>query len=192
MSWTAKARSAAPQTAGGGDEDQGTKDQQHPQKEGRTFRIRGVPLLWTPEYLQTYLEDPNDSAGPVVKSLADEVHGRSRTATVSFRKSPLNTARQIPLPALSNEFARPSGLTLDDGFLGITTLYAPPTQYHKVEYVARLMFVLCTDRPVSSPSLASADTHSARSKRGAASTYGYETHCPMTSLRRATASHSCG
>ncbi|KAH8891942.1 hypothetical protein GQ53DRAFT_647556, partial [Thozetella sp. PMI_491] len=73
-------------------------------------------------------------------SLADEIHGRLRTAMISFQNVPpvLRAGRpwHISLPPASNPSCRPQSLTLDDGFLGITTLYAPSPRDHKVDIVA--------------------------------------------------------
>jgi hypothetical protein len=100
-----------------------------------------VPFGWDASCLQSFLAEQGDSTGPIVRHLADEVHGRSRVATVSFQNIPgplqtLQTARswRISLPVSSeNQSARSQYLVLDDGFLGITTLYAPPPEDHKVE-----------------------------------------------------------
>ncbi|KAH8880966.1 hypothetical protein GQ53DRAFT_799429 [Thozetella sp. PMI_491] len=103
-----------------------------------TFRIRGVPLNWDIHELQTFLAKQYDSASPVVRSLAVEIHGRSCTATVSFCNVPCQLQSgqswRISLPAISNQSA--GSLTLDTGFLGITTLYAPPPQDHEIDVIA--------------------------------------------------------
>jgi hypothetical protein len=112
---------------------------QHPQKRGWTFRVRGVPHDWDRDRLRSSLTEQG-SASPVVQSLASEIHGRSQTATVSFLNVPsqlwnLPAGRtwDIPLPVPSDQLSGSRGLALDDGFLGITTLYAPPPPDHKVE-----------------------------------------------------------
>lgn len=110
------------------------------QKRGLTFRLCGVPLDWEEERLRALLaRQYGSAAGADIKSLAVEIHGRSRTATLAFQTIPhqMRTAQapwQIPLPLASSWSTAPSqALSLDDGFLGITTLYAPPSQDHKVE-----------------------------------------------------------
>ncbi len=109
----------------------------NPPKRGLTFRVRGVPIDWDIDRLKSFLADQDDSAGPIVPSLALEIHGRSRTATVAFQNvprplqtSPIGRSWQIPHPEAP-------GLSLDDDFFGITTLFAPPPQDHKVEYVGQ-------------------------------------------------------
>ncbi len=73
--------------------------------------------------------------------LAVEVHGRSQVATASFQNipKPLQAVQtghpwRVVLPASSeNRSARSQYIVLDGGFLGITTLYAPPPEDHKFE-----------------------------------------------------------
>ncbi|KAK1762028.1 hypothetical protein QBC33DRAFT_582006 [Phialemonium atrogriseum] len=116
---------------------------QPPPKGGWTFRVRGVPRDWDRVRLESFLEE-QDCASPAVRSLTNEIHGLSQTATVSFRNIPprLQTAAQarrplhIPLLARSNQSTRLPSITLDNGFLGITTLYAPPLQDHKTDVIA--------------------------------------------------------
>lgn len=115
--------------------------QQHPPRTGLTFRVRGVPPDWAGNRLQSFLADQDDSASPAIRSLAHEVHGRSLTATVAFRKVPRQLQEalrkgqpwQIPLPVGPDEDSRPRNLAVDDAFLGITTFYAPPSPHHQVE-----------------------------------------------------------
>jgi hypothetical protein len=64
--------------------------------------------------------------------LAVEIHGRFRTATFDFQKvlHQLQTVKaswQIAVPATSNESTRSYTLSLDDSFLGLTTLSTPPS-----------------------------------------------------------------
>ncbi|KAJ4167387.1 hypothetical protein NW754_011202 [Fusarium falciforme] len=113
-------------------------------KGGRTFRVRGVPLDWDDVRLQSFLAESEGSAGATIKSLAHEIHGHSRTATVTFQNVPsqLEAPRtgqtwSILLPKPSeNQSARNQYLALDDGFLGITTLYTPPLEDHQVDIIA--------------------------------------------------------
>ncbi len=123
------------------------QDQQPPQgshpspKYGRTFRIRGVPLEWGADRVRSFLAEHYRSGDPVIKSLAPEIHGRSGTGTVVFldTASPPNALQtgstwRIPLPKReTGQPTRDEYLTLDDDFHGITTLFAPPTDDHKVE-----------------------------------------------------------
>ncbi|KAL6856623.1 hypothetical protein J3F83DRAFT_752225 [Trichoderma novae-zelandiae] len=111
-------------------------------KGGSTFRIRGVPLDWNRDRLQHHLELHEPDAQPVVKSLADEVDGYFRTATVNFLNPPPpeKTARSwyIPLPDTTGGGFAVSNLPLrlDSGFIGITTLFAPPVEDHEVDVIA--------------------------------------------------------
>lgn len=98
-----------------------------------TFRVRGVPLDWEESRLQSFLAPLDDSFdfGMTIGSLATEIHGRSLTATVAFQAG---GSREPALPDLSQSELQ---IALDYNFLGITTLYAPSEDHHKVEYVAR-------------------------------------------------------
>lgn len=103
--------------------------------------MRGVPLDWDAERVRSFLAEHYTSANPVIKSLAPEIHGRSGSGTVVFlNAASLPDALQpglswrIPLPKPeTNQPARDEYLTLDDDFHGITTLFTPPPDDHKVE-----------------------------------------------------------
>ncbi len=117
-----------------GHQKDGTTEQDHPPKGALAFRLRGVPVDWDTSRLQSFLAEQYHSAGPTVQSLATEVRGRSRTATVSFRKKPhVGHTWKIPLPTAPTQFNPRQDLEFDDGFGGITTVHAPPSQHHKVE-----------------------------------------------------------
>jgi hypothetical protein len=110
-------------------------------KGGLTFRIRGIPLSWDKEQLQVYLEQEELDSQPLVKSLACEVDGCSKTATVLFQSSlpaektskPWNIS--LPEPDNDHDDFSVSALPLrvDGAFLGITTLFTPPVEDHGVE-----------------------------------------------------------
>lgn len=109
-------------------------DFNQPRKATDTFRVRGVPLEWDNDRLRSFLTDQTNSAGPCIWSLTREVKGVTQTATVTFRGVPpsLQTINACKL-RLPGESTRPRFITLDDGFLGLTTLYSPPLEDHKVE-----------------------------------------------------------
>ncbi|TPX14029.1 uncharacterized protein E0L32_000423 [Thyridium curvatum] len=107
-----------------------------PAKRGLTLRVRGVPLDWDIHRLQSFLAGQDPSIGPTIRSLALEVHGRSQTATATLQNSPAEHFRLIPLPESPNQSAQPQSLWLDDEFIDVTTLYAPPSQNHKVDIIA--------------------------------------------------------
>lgn len=111
-----------------------TRQDQQPLKDGNTFRVRGVPPHWDAEVLRSFLKEHHQSTDPIVKSLALELHGRSRTGTVMFRTavSPPKTRILLPKPN-GNQLTPDEYLTLDDDFHGITTLFMPPPEDHKVE-----------------------------------------------------------
>jgi hypothetical protein len=76
---------------------------------------------------------------PTITSLAQEIQNGVQSAIVSFQAAPdvlrtLGLGRSIPLPRLSNEKAsRHVYLQLDADFHGMTTLFAPPEDDHRVE-----------------------------------------------------------
>ncbi|RFU75120.1 hypothetical protein TARUN_7122 [Trichoderma arundinaceum] len=110
-------------------------------KGGSTFRIRGVPLGWDKNQLQAHLEFHEPASRPVIKSLANEIDGQFRTATVNFESPPTveKTSKPwyISLPESENDGAISNlPLRLDGDFLGITTLFAPPVEDHEVDIVA--------------------------------------------------------
>ncbi|KAL6404711.1 hypothetical protein AUP68_11539 [Ilyonectria robusta] len=113
----------------------------NPPRDDRSFRIRGVPISWELKDLKSFLEDHQSSAGPNVRSLAREVHGRTKTATVTFRNVLAfqtlhkDETWRLWLPA-EHQSPRNPYLAVEDGFLGITTLYSPPPEGHEVDIIA--------------------------------------------------------
>ena len=111
----------------------------NPLESPKTFRIQGVPVEWDVERLRSFIEDQEPSLGPSIESLACEIHGRSKTGTISFgvkpnQPEPGKQAWRIALPkGPEPQPARHRYLELDDGFLGMTTLYRPLAEDHKVE-----------------------------------------------------------
>ncbi|KAK4444370.1 P-loop containing nucleoside triphosphate hydrolase protein, partial [Podospora aff. communis PSN243] len=97
-----------------------------PLKDGKTFRVRGVPLQWDAKDLRSFLAEHHQSADPTVKSIALEIDGWSRTGT---------TRILLPKPP-GDQLNRNKDLIIDDEFHGITTLYAPPPEDHKVDIIA--------------------------------------------------------
>lgn len=107
-------------------------------KKDDTFRVRGIPLDWDADRLQSVLKEHDDAAVPVVRSLALEIHGRSLSATVNFEHLPsslqvLARGDTWDIPLHNKLAARPESLSLDADFYGMTTLFAPPMEHHKVE-----------------------------------------------------------
>ena len=112
---------------------------------GMVYRIRGVPQAWNVDQLQSFLTQQEElqprggSASPVISSLADEIHGRSRVATATFRSLPpalqASTlwSKNLPLADQPSPSSQPAHLTFDNKFYGITTLYSPPSEDHQIE-----------------------------------------------------------
>ncbi|KEY71346.1 hypothetical protein S7711_10245, partial [Stachybotrys chartarum IBT 7711] len=111
---------------------------------GRTFRVRGIPADWDTKRLASLITETFDLV-PTISSLAQEIQSGVQSATVSFQAAPdvlrmLGLGRSIPLPRLSNEKAsRRVYLQLDADFHGMTTLFVPPEDDHRVEnYIVSL------------------------------------------------------
>ncbi|RYP27921.1 hypothetical protein DL767_007448 [Monosporascus sp. MG133] len=107
-------------------------------KDARTFRVRGVPLGWDADCLQSFLEEQDGLGGAMVSSLALEIHGRSSSGTVTFRDVPaalkaLRPEKTWDLALRSGPGMRCECLSLDADFLGMTTLFAPPDEDHRVD-----------------------------------------------------------
>lgn len=103
-----------------------------------TFRVRGVPLDWSWKRLRGHLEQHDPSANPAIKSFALETDLLSYTATVVFTNPPLLAQRAKPWKiSLDGSFETPSSesghLSIDNDFLGTTTLFSPKPNDHKVE-----------------------------------------------------------
>ncbi|KAI8403830.1 hypothetical protein FOFC_15320 [Fusarium oxysporum] len=112
-----------------------------PTKGPKTFRISGVPPNWDEERLRLFLADQDNIVGPVVESLAIDIDGRCRTGTATFQNVPkqLQNGRtwKILLPKTSETQSTSSRyLVIDNAFLGITPLYSPHPEYHKVDIIA--------------------------------------------------------
>ncbi|KAI3540539.1 hypothetical protein CSPX01_08201 [Colletotrichum filicis] len=113
----------------------------------KTFRIRGVPLTWSGNDLELHLSELDPLSKPVVKSIAREIHGRSNTATVTFKIPPSQFQAHklsrppwyIQLPDVSVEGRRSlqsQSMMIDNDFEGMTTLHMPSSKGHKIDVVA--------------------------------------------------------
>lgn len=112
---------------------------QPPSNTGKTFRVRGVPRGWSEDDLQSFLEE-KASSETIIGSLANEVHGRTQTATLTFQNDSSQLQEiltvkklKIPLQLSPKKPTRSLSLVFDCDFNGITTLYAPFSQDHHVE-----------------------------------------------------------
>jgi len=111
-----------------------------PPIEGHTLRVQGIPLDWDSKHLTSFLAQQDGFGIPNIRSLAPELHGRSQTATVAYENLPSSPqkrdlVRPLRLLAPTDQHSgscQPS-LALDDSFLGMTTLYVPRSEDHKVE-----------------------------------------------------------
>lgn len=98
----------------------------------QTHRVRGIPLTWDISRLQAFLASQRSFGDALVYSLATELHGNSRSATAFLGGS--KTSGQIHVQNdVTDKPSRPVTLSLDQEFLGITTLFAPGEDEHKLE-----------------------------------------------------------
>ncbi|PCD20340.1 hypothetical protein AU210_016207 [Fusarium oxysporum f. sp. radicis-cucumerinum] len=107
----------------------------------KTFRVSGIPRDWNKDRLRSFLADLDDTVRPVVESLTADIDGRCSIATVTsqdFSKHFQNgQSWKIPLRQLpGSQSARDRYLVLDDAFLGITSLFDPQPEDHKIDIIA--------------------------------------------------------
>ncbi|KFA68648.1 hypothetical protein S40285_09439 [Stachybotrys chlorohalonatus IBT 40285] len=108
---------------------------------GRTFRVRGIPADWDTKRLTSLLMETFDLV-PTVTSLAQEIQTGVQSATVSFQAA--SDVLRMPEPgtsirlprSLNEEASRRAYLQLDDDFHGMTTLFTPPEDDHRVDIIA--------------------------------------------------------
>ena len=115
--------------------DEATKATTSSTAECRTYRVQEVPLKCGKTDLEQFLNRGQGGNRFKVKSLALEYHDRYRTATVdALDGAELPTDIDIPSGTswACDEDEIP--LQTDDNFHGLTTLFAPPEEEHKVEY----------------------------------------------------------
>ncbi|ETR97188.1 hypothetical protein M419DRAFT_92340 [Trichoderma reesei RUT C-30] len=106
-----------------------------------TFRISGIPIDWDREVLRKVLMAETNIADVSIKSLAHEANTDFQTATATLGNAPSNFRNvqswQIRVPELPNtQPGAKQWLVVEKDFLGITTLYAPPPDDHKIDIVA--------------------------------------------------------
>ena|SRR5277367_3589786 len=115
----------------------------------QAYRVRGVPLTYnlqeTKSLLQRALNLENDNSGLKVKSLAIDSNKRAKVATINFENIPSNLSVEhewtFDIPDLLKSSSKDNDLiiprteriTIDDHFIGLTTLYSPSSTDHKVE-----------------------------------------------------------
>ena len=114
----------------------------------KTYRVQGLPLTMTSTKLESLLkqnyklQDDGSHKSIKIGSLAEAPDGRTCVATVSFfqRPSALLKSHQSKLDFTDTENEtqdpRPYYLTIEDKFLGLTTLYSPKEDEHQLEFVA--------------------------------------------------------
>lgn len=103
-----------------------------------TYRVRGVPADWDCQRLQSFLNDQETVTDAVIESLAHENNGICQVATATFVNLPSQLQHahswSIPIPRTPNtKITRKQYLTIDKDFHGLTTLYTPSSEDHKIE-----------------------------------------------------------
>lgn len=92
----------------------------------KTFRISGVPNGWDKEKLRSFMGNHFQSV--LIQSLAPRIDGGSGQATAILGGE---VHKIIP-----DGTSTIGDLRWDTDFYGMTTLFAPPREDHKLEYVA--------------------------------------------------------
>ena len=121
----------------------------HVQRSEQAYRVRGIPLVYnlqkTRIILQRTLNLENDNSGLKVKSLAIDPNKRAKVATINFENIPdrlsvghewtFDITHLLESSGGDNDLIIPRAqrITIDDHFLGLTTLYSPLSAEHKVE-----------------------------------------------------------
>lgn len=106
--------------------------------QNNTFRASGIPADWDRRKLQSFLNDQEGIIDAVIESFAYENDGSSQVATVTFGNAPSRLQHGHGWPILiPEEFNTKSNrkqyLTVDKDFYGMTALYTPLSQDHKLE-----------------------------------------------------------
>jgi hypothetical protein len=116
----------------------------------RAYRVRGIPLSYNLQTAESLLRKKvlrleNDNSGLKIKSLAIDSNKRAKVATINFEDIPgsLLVGHEWTfditdlLESAGDEDdvigPRTQRITIDDHFLGLTTLYSPSPTDHKVE-----------------------------------------------------------
>ncbi|KAL7939468.1 Alpha/Beta hydrolase protein [Trichoderma chlorosporum] len=106
-----------------------------------TYRISGVPTDWDRQQLKSFLDNQESVADAVIESLAREHDGRSQVATATFGNLPSHLedgpSWYTPIPNVSDaNLCRKQYLTVGKDFHGLTMLYTPSSQHHKIDIIA--------------------------------------------------------
>ncbi|RDW76075.1 hypothetical protein BP5796_06896 [Coleophoma crateriformis] len=116
------------------------------------YRVSGIPLDHSIPMVKELLENKlllQPSSNQVeVKSLASSTDNQTKVATISFTEAPISLSRKdgqtFDIPELrvsgaqdsDNLVPRPLSITVDDHFIGLTTLYCPSAEDHKSDLIA--------------------------------------------------------
>ncbi|RDW82749.1 hypothetical protein BP6252_03861 [Coleophoma cylindrospora] len=116
------------------------------------YRVSGIPLDHNIPMVKELVESKlllHPSSNQVeVKSLAFSTDNQTKVATISFTEAPISLTRKdgetfhIPElrdPAVQDSddlVPRPLSITVDDHFIGLTTLYCPSAEDHKFDLIA--------------------------------------------------------
>ncbi|KFA45618.1 hypothetical protein S40293_08631, partial [Stachybotrys chartarum IBT 40293] len=103
----------------------------------RTFRVKGVPLDWDAERLESFLRGTDTTSRLTVHSLLEEPRrSRGQTATLTFHHIPPQFQNLHVGQHITKVLRGHRPLTIDVDFHGMTTLYAPPPEDHKINVIA--------------------------------------------------------
>lgn len=105
----------------------------------KTYRVRGVPIYWDENCLRTFIVSCEAGCGPSIESLEPEVNVQTLTGTVTFKSPPAALLEgdkkwELKVPKEEAESStRRRWIEVEGDFIGLTTLFAPNPENHKVE-----------------------------------------------------------
>lgn len=95
-----------------------------------TYRVQGIPIGWEEDDLRKAVTDHFATSSAVaIGALSKAVDNRQKVGTISFEDLP----PQLRVIARDKHYRIFPSLQLDQGFLGLSVLYAPPAQEHEIE-----------------------------------------------------------
>lgn len=113
----------------------GTQPHKSPSKKV-TYRVQGIPIGWDEDDLRKAITNHFATSSAIaIDAFSKAVDNRQRVCTISFNNLPpalRAIARDEHYPTL-DPLHPLYPLHLDQGFLGLSVLYAPPAQEHEIE-----------------------------------------------------------
>lgn len=94
-----------------------------------TYRVQGIPIGWGQDDLRKAVTDHFATSSAIaIDAFSTAVDNRQKVCTIAFDVLP----PQLQAIARDKHY-RILPVQLDQGFLGLSVLYAPPAQEHEIE-----------------------------------------------------------